>query len=81
MDDMALRIRYMAAHVRLHSKAEPGGWSLQDLVDSFLLLPAPAVLFEAWNAAVNPESGEDAAARANRNALAVIESHNAVKVT
>jgi hypothetical protein len=75
-DDVALRFRYMAAHIRLHSRTNPAGWTLQETVESYLLLPAPEVEFDAWAAAVNPGPSEEDVCRANRNAISILKGYD-----
>ena len=54
MDIQEATYRYMAAHVRLHSQANINGWSLQEVMDSFFLLPKPQISLQEFGAMLEP---------------------------
>lgn len=47
-DELQNKINYFSSWVRLHSDSDVSRWTLQQLIDSFLLLPQPHTSFSDW---------------------------------
>jgi hypothetical protein len=75
------KLRYMAAHVRLNSKANPSNWEVPDLVAAFCILPPPEVPFDVWQAMMGEPAQEqpvtvtpDAAIEHNSNVIGIVDA-------
>ena len=83
MDNKSLMRKWMLAHVRLQSVANPESWSNDDLLHSFLTLQTPVMSFEEWCESINELLDDPIDIEAeNEKALVLLktDNHEAVKI-
>ena len=73
LDIPTAKVRYMSAHVKMHSKAAPASYSDLELLEAFNLLPLPDVAFDDWCALCGYEL-IDPTEEANETAINAIKS-------
>lgn len=61
MVDQEMRKRYLRAALRIHATRDPSGWTDMELMESFLLIPPPAISMESFGSllAVIENDGND----------------------
>lgn len=58
MASEATIFRYMSAHVRTNSKQDISGWSVDQIMDAFLMLPRPQVTVDQFAQAIGDDTGQ-----------------------